>query len=161
MSNDGFSMNAEWISLILNPQALLGAYSQKPPSLCGFKLDRVLLASSEIKLEGQFATLPLPLPQTWVQDGRPRADGVIWLTDVRAIRISGLPRSGPNDDSMHGWREGLPVDFDLCDTGEVFLQGNFGSRPWCRLTGTGAGFDFFAEAGNVYVLPGPKHIGGR
>ena len=148
---------SDWISLLSFPRAILNAYSGKPPPLRGFLLDTVILSGNKARLIGQFGTLPEVALNRWIQNGKPTAPGYIELSEIRKLTISGLPGSGPDDDPMHGYRVGLPVDFQLTATGEVFTSVGFGNQPWCRLDGVGSGFEFSAEAVDVSIMPGRGH----
>ena len=111
-----------WTDLLPDPRTILGVYSSAP-SLAGFKLEWISLgptaaAHEDVRLRGDFAALPEPLPPRWSERGYERASVGFSLSGVTEARVDGVPQIRPNG---HAGFEGAPVDLQIERDGQSII----------------------------------------
>lgn len=152
-------LEANWVNLLDEPKAILGAYCGLAPPLTSFAAHSVRLDLDEVSVAGRFLVLPAPFPPAW-QDGREphRADVVFKFAQARSIQISGVLLDAPDDDSNHGRPVGVPGSCSLDALDEVWITRNAPELPiyWKRFTIGTRHFSLELESGNARIICGRR-----
>lgn len=113
--------NKDWASLLTEPMSVLGAYKGKAPSLSSFAPHSLRFDHEVLALAGQFMELPQTPPPSWGQGTNVKAYAVFEFHEIKNCTVSGSPKPGRDDDSMHGRPVGETGACSLSDTDEVYL----------------------------------------
>lgn len=147
-----------WVSLLVEPKAILGPYGGEAPSLDSFAPHAWRAHFNHVAIAGHFMQLPTKLPESWGLAGRARADVVFEFSDVRCLRVEGvLPRS-EEDDSMHGLPCGITGRCVLEALSDSYLENPETGLvvPWKRFTFRQAEFFVSLEAGSAMLYSGRR-----
>lgn len=151
----------DWTAFLDEPNAILGPYNGKVPSLAEFAPYAWRSQFNEFAFAGEFVRLPEIVPTSWGDPDVARAELVFEFYDVRLFRVDGVLARSVDDDSMHGLPRGEPGQCSLTATTDTYIEiAEKGiSRPWKRFSFVQPEFSLLLEAGGVRIYCGRRVSG--
>lgn len=151
----------DWVALLDEPKAILGAYQGKAPPLATFAPHAWSASFDSVAIAGQFMQLPEQIPPSWGNSEQARADVVFLFREVRLLRVEGMMEYSVKDDSLHGKPCGISGQCSLTAMGDAFIDdaGRGVLRPWKQFKFVQPAFSILIEAGDVSISCGRRARG--
>ncbi|PEN14825.1 hypothetical protein CRI94_00575 [Longibacter salinarum] len=136
-----------WTDLITESRMVTSIYGGAT-SLAHFALEDLVFSGRSVRLRGDFAQMPDPLPERWASCGFTRAGATFNASDVVEAKVTGMPQL--HFDDRH-CLEGDPVSLAVEQTKCIWTAPDGTERPYIVLSGNSDFLEFRFVCKNLRV----------